>query len=627
MTATDSIGRRLLRSTALLVGVAGLAWSLLLLITGGFDASIVGRKISAHNQFRPLLVAGIALTMHIVLGGDVDSFLRRAEVLTRVDGPLSRLRPPDWLLVSVLAMSVCAIGFVYGSKVAGGSDSWGYVSQAELWLNGNLLVDQSFVKEVPWPRAKDTFTPLGYRPGGGPQNEWSLVPTYSPGLPLLFAAAKRLGGQTAMFVVVPLLGGLLVVATYGIGRRVASSAAGLMGAWLVATSPAVLDFVVVAMTDVPVAALWAAAFYCGLGVTGGSALGAGLLTGAAVTVRPNLVPLAAVLGVRYVFEFFGRSTWRRAIVRGLAFSAGVVPFIAFVAVLNARLYGSPFTSGYGTIDSMFTASNAWQNLRNYLTWLVESQTSVALIGLVAVFIPARRLWPAARGRSEVVLMALIVAVVWLEYVCYLVFGAWWYLRFLLTSWPFIMLGIGAVVVWLMRSSWLAQSLLLLFVVGLGLLQFWQAWTYGTFENWAGERRSITAAQMARRLTDSNSVIVSMQHSGSVRYYGGRMTLRYDQMEAAWIDRAIDWLTSRGAHTYLLAEEWEMTEFDRLFAGTRAAAALQRPPVAVYDEPGHLFLFDLSVPRERSQQPEHVTGVSSALSAVAPAPPPRLVFRQ
>ena len=38
----------------------------------------------------------------------------------------------------ILAAAVTTIAFVYGTKTAGGSDSWGYLSQADYWAEGRL---------------------------------------------------------------------------------------------------------------------------------------------------------------------------------------------------------------------------------------------------------------------------------------------------------------------------------------------------------------------------------------------------------------------------------------------------------------------------------------------------------
>ena len=109
---------------------------------------------------------------------------------------------------------MCALGIVYTTTAAGGADSYGYLSQAEGWLRGHIKIPQPWAQEAPWPSRSWSFSPLGWRPGDGDDGS-SLVPTYSPGLPMLFAGAKLVAGQEGMFWVVPISGGLLVLATFG----------------------------------------------------------------------------------------------------------------------------------------------------------------------------------------------------------------------------------------------------------------------------------------------------------------------------------------------------------------------------------------------------------------------------
>ena len=92
------------------------------------------------------------------------------------------------------------------------------MSQADLWVERDLRIEQPWVADLPWPNANWTAAPLGYRPVEY-EESLAIVPTYSPGLPLLMAGAKSVFGHGALFWIVPLSGAVLVLATYGIGRR------------------------------------------------------------------------------------------------------------------------------------------------------------------------------------------------------------------------------------------------------------------------------------------------------------------------------------------------------------------------------------------------------------------------
>jgi asparagine N-glycosylation enzyme membrane subunit Stt3 len=148
-------------------------------------------------------------------------------------------------LALLLALSPVVAGLAWNSWTAGGADSYGYVSQADLWVHSRLKTPVPIASFAPWPNAIWTFTPHGYRPA---PDESALVPSTAPGLPLMMAAAKMMGGHCAMLWVTPLCGGLLIWLTSAIGRKLGSSSVGLAAAWLVATSPAVLAMLVSPMS-------------------------------------------------------------------------------------------------------------------------------------------------------------------------------------------------------------------------------------------------------------------------------------------------------------------------------------------------------------------------------------------
>ena len=77
--------------------------------------------------------------------------------------PVARL---PLVLALLIAAAVVAAGVHWNSNTAGGSDSYGYVSQADLWLKGDLTVEQPWVASIPWPDAGRSFAPLGYMPRG-----------------------------------------------------------------------------------------------------------------------------------------------------------------------------------------------------------------------------------------------------------------------------------------------------------------------------------------------------------------------------------------------------------------------------------------------------------------------------
>ncbi len=577
---------RLVRAAALAVAGAALMWAIFIAFVGGFDFELFGATVTSYEPLRPLLLTALALTVFVFSHG-----VERSEQLwTRTVARFS-----DRFLVVAMSGAVVAAGIAYNTTAANGPDQYGYVSQADLWLSGNLHVPQPWAEHVPWPSKRWSFAPLGYRPVEE-EDRWENVPTYSPGLPLLMAAAKAVGGQEALFAVVPLAGGLMVLATWGIGRRLGSSRAGLVAAWLVATSPAFLLHLVVPMSDVAAAGAWTLAVWFLL--VGGipATAAAGIAAGVAMLIRPNLILLAAITGLYAVFPPLPPGGLRHRIARGLAFGVPLVASGAAIMAIYQSLYGSPFVSGYGRFSDQFAWANILPNVRNYLSWFVDTQTVIGLGGLAVAVVPLRRVWTDVANRRARAMMAALVVATWLQYFAYLVFDNFRYLRFLLPSWPFVMLGVGVVAVGLTR--WGRPSLTLAtagVVLALGITCWRQAAHEGAFRAWESDRRFIGVARLVREATPPNSAVLAMIHSGSLRYYGGRMTIRYDILDEGWLDRGVAWLTARGVPVYALLEDWEIAPFMARFAGERLAERLGRRPILEYRTTETTRLYDLSAP--------------------------------
>ena len=65
---------------------------------------------------------------------------------------LGRLLGHHATLAVVLGLLVTVAGVTRNTNSAAGSDAYGYVSQVELWLRGDLHIHQPFALDVPWPR-------------------------------------------------------------------------------------------------------------------------------------------------------------------------------------------------------------------------------------------------------------------------------------------------------------------------------------------------------------------------------------------------------------------------------------------------------------------------------------------
>jgi hypothetical protein len=499
-------------------------------------------------------------------------------VLAHPDGPrryepaIARFSRHAWI-AAFLALGVVGVGVSWNTRAAAGADAYGYVSQADLWRHRTLFIDQSFVAAVPWPLARWTFTPLGYRPE---PDGFRIVPTYAPGLPMLMAIAQAIAGQCAIFWIVPLAGGVLTFATYWIGRRVGRPWAGLAAAWLVATSPTMLFMLMAPMSDVPAAAAWAVATASVLSETPLAAAGGGVAVAIAILIRPNLVPLAAVIVLWIVWrDRVAPRTRRRCglLAFVLPASAGAVA----VAIVNARLYGSPFASGYGDLSDAYSWSYIVPNVTRYGDWLLMAESPLAVAGLACLFVPSHRVWPTPESQQARWLLAGIAAAVWASYLLYVPWDAWWYLRFLLPAWPAMTIGVASLITlpalkgpaYEYRTSRprVFLAAVVCAVIALGAVNSRRAVRLNVFNQQSAEAKYVETARAVETITAPDDVIISGQFSGSIRYYAGRLTLRWDFLDPQWLDRAVEWLDARGHHVYILLEAPEVDPFRARFASS------------------------------------------------------------
>ena len=498
-------------------------------------------------------------------------------------------------IAAALAATVLCTGLFGGTRVAAGSDAYGYVSQVDLWLRGDLHIDQSFGASVPWPLARWTFMPLGYRPE---PDGYRIVPQYSPGLPLLMAAFKLIAGQCAIFWVVPVCGALLVFATYAIGWRLERPIVGLAAAWLVATSPTQLFMLMAPMSDVPAAAAWAVAVACALGRTPRSAFAAGVAAAAAILIRPNIAPLAGVIFLWLLWPAFAKASAgkRDPAWRALCFAIPAAAGAVAVGVINARLYGSPLVSGYDMTDA-YLLSYVLPNARRYLWWLFSAETPFAIAGFASLAIPLARIWRTRESREALWLLAGIAAAVWISYLLYVPWDAWWYLRFLLPAWPMMAIGTASLAAALYRARpAVARPAAIVVLALIGVSGLSQAVQRDTFSVAAGEAKYVEVARTVEALTAPDDVIIAAQHSGSVRYYAGRLTLRWDVGDPAWLDRTVDWLAAHGHHPYFVLEPQEIDELRARVGPVNASARLDWTPMVSF-RGGAVTMYD-GVRRER-----------------------------
>jgi hypothetical protein len=470
------------------------------------------------------------------------------------------------IALALLLAAVVAVSIRWGSFVAGGSDSYCYVEQAARWAEGRLHEPEPLALEAPWPDAALTFAPVGHIPS--PTVPGAIAPMCPSGLSIAMAPFVVAGGARAAFAVIPLFGALLVLATYVAGARYGARI-GMGAALLTAASPAFLYQVVQPMSDVPAAACWLLAVAAATGTGRRHAMWSGVATSAAILMRPNLLPLGCAIGLFLLFR--AERTWPARIRAAATYAAASAAGCVAVAAIQQMFFGSPLSSGYGSLDALFAASHVGPNARRYFTWLPETHTPAIALALLAPFL--------LPGRLTALLVAMIAINIAL-YLPYTVFEDWSFLRFLLPTIPLLLILVVAVVDAMWRR-WTpfrdARVPVAVVAIVLAVLFVRAAADGNAFRLQRMEARFERAGTVIGERLPANALVLTIWHSGSVRFYGDRKTLVWDAIDPAWLDRALAYLTSRGYEPYLLFEGSEEARFRQRFAAASAVGALDWPP--------------------------------------------------
>ena len=378
------------------------------------------------------------------------------------------------------------------------------------------------------------LAPIGFIASPAPPH--AAVPICAPGLALMMAPLL-VAGRELVFLVVPVFAGLLVWWTFSFARRIADGATGLCAAILLACSPIFLYQAVQPMSDVPAAALFMGGLVFALRSGRVNAFVAGVLASLAVLTRPNLAvviaPLVLLLKNRDSPGF--SESVKPGLSRFLWFVAGGVPAGIVLLGLNAARYGGPLASGYGDSAGLFAWAHVAPNLARYPRWLLETQSPLLVLALAGPV----RLW--ARGWHRVALATtLSVGGVFATYFAYIVFDDWWYIRFLLPALPllliFMTLGLFAIATRLSRAHGRRGAM-----IACALLASWYldvAARRHAMDLRMLEARFRVTGEYAGRALPANAIVLAVQHSGSVRFYGGKPTLAWDGIEPSALDSVI-----------------------------------------------------------------------------------------
>jgi hypothetical protein len=536
----DSSGNRD-STTASRSGSLALDWALaavlafaVLVYLVGVDVRLAGITVRSHSAARVLAAAAALLLLRIRIG--IDSY-------------------PRWLMRLVLLVAICGSiesWFRFLLPTIGGADSYGYVSASRAIAGGRLIEPAPLAEWLSAPNRMALVSPLGWTPspdGNG------IAPTFPIGVSIVMALFTLIGGAGAVFFVAPVAGLITLWLVYRLAREWVDPETSLLAAAMVAWNPLFITYAKQPMSDVP-ASMWIVlALLLAVQRSNATAFFAGLAAGAAVITRPALLIAAAVIPIA---AHRGESPKQRLVMGAAGLAIGIGAQMA----IQAQLFGSPFSTGYGAAGNLFSIGHVVDNLQIFFgghAWDVLGPLFIP--GLIIGIFASR---PEPREKPAMVFVAVT-----LPYLFYLPFDHWETLRFLLPGIvPLtIIVADGLMHIARMpRKAAVTAAVIAAFIAIIAwrsesLLRRSSVWEIGSLE----ERYSL-AAEWINVNTPPASVVLANQHSGSLRWYGRRQTLRWDFLEPSQLAQTVRELQSHGATAYVALEGNEAAMFDQRFAG-------------------------------------------------------------
>jgi hypothetical protein len=578
-----STARPIVRRALLALAIVATVTAALIAWTGGGVWRVGGIRVSARGVTNPLLVAGSAWALLAILER------RRVARAPAAAWPFIDARAAA--IAVVLAATCAGIGVRFNTFAAHATDPSAYVSHSQLLVTGPLVRVEPLAQRYDWYSGAWNFSPLGYRPGVGAAE---IVPTYPMGLPAVMAVLRFAFGETGAYLAVPLFGAVLVLACFGLARRLHSPMAGVAAAVLAATSPIAVFHVVQPMSDVPAAAWLVLAILASLGDRWSSGVVAGACLGMVGATRPNLAPIALAVGLcalGWPCRAWRDWRWARAVPVTLGLALVMLPVMA----LQTRLYGSPWATGYGSLDQYFAWTNIGQNVADYSRRMLVGETPtlwLALVSTVVLVMTRRtpRLTPDGL-RASVLVAGLVGAVFVGLYLPYGIFPDWAYLRFLLPALAVAFVAVGALVAeatarlpagW--RGAVLVAATSLVAWGNVRIAENEQA-----FNLWRYESRYRTVSLYLRETMPANAAVITFQQSGAIRYYTGAPIVRWDYLPNT-LDEAVSAVRQAGLHPLLVVEDWERPRLAERFPRS-PLAKLDWTPRADIGETTHVWVLD------------------------------------
>ena len=243
---------------------------------------------------------------------------------------------------------------------------------------------------------------------------------------------------------------------------------------------------------------------------------------------------------------------------------------------------------------MFALANVLPNLRNYPTWFAEMQTPLPLVGLGALLVPrvaplaggdrsvvpgaGRRVW---RARVRAVLLLFRVRRVVVHAISAAVLAGD-HDRLRASSGQSRAHRPGGPPCWPPLSS-----------LGLAVRGVSKAIEVHTFGMSQGEHRYVAVARLVREITPANSVVLAMQHSGTVRLLCGPDDAQPSHAFRSASRSCRDVSSRNTARTRTsCSRTGRVRRFIEKFAGAKATSrSSTRAPVLTYQSSGTTNLYD------------------------------------
>jgi Bacterial membrane protein YfhO/Dolichyl-phosphate-mannose-protein mannosyltransferase len=501
-----------------------------------------------------------------------EHILARLEPKLQALGESRRLMRLKALMGSYFfPVSAAIILIVYGGVLVkhavyavNGSDSQGYIALARLFVEGNIIKPVPELKQLDLPdNLRPLFTPLGFYPGPRPA---TIVGFYPIGLPLHMAIGALIGGwKYGPFLVNPIAGVLSLILIYLVGLELGLPRGySTAGAILLAAFPTFIFFMMQPASD-GLATFWALMLvWVSLRSRARDAWGllAGAAFGIAFLVRPSnillLIPLIFCLRLKPKVLIF--------------FCLGGLPLAGLFFAYNVVAFENPLRTGYTVTghETLLTTDGLSARFNFYIYWLSMLISPLILLGCLGVAFCRKIDW-----RIRALILSWFISFLVL-YTFYNIYKEWWYTRFMLPAIPAMILGFLLTARSLIdflkqfiseenRAYFGKFVMVTMIIISLSFShhysQYYQIFGLGKVMSTHEE-----SVQWADRLLPRESLILSMEMSGTLKFYADRLILRYDLIAPHQWQTLNAHLAQRGYRLYALLMSGEVEKAKNLTPG-------------------------------------------------------------